>query len=278
VPARNYQSIALAPDEKRAIVQIDEGLVGLWMLDFARATLTPFATSGGSSQAAVWTPDGKRVIYRGTRNGLRNLFWRSADGMGEEERLTEKADVVQTPTSISPDGRWLTFNEEGRGHSGRGVWLLPLAAEPFAPGGEPLLFADGFDGQFAPDGRWIAYESPVSGRNETYLQPFPGPGPRQTVSIGGGESPLWARDGRELYYTLQDRLMAVSITTTGELSIGTPKLLFTGLYRDDVNANTPYAVTADGHFLRVQQVEPERSLSHIELVLGWSTQLTSPPR
>jgi serine/threonine-protein kinase len=273
LPERNYQSIALSPDGRRAIVQIDEGLVGLWVLDFARATLAPLATSGGSSQAAVWTPDGKRVIYRGTRKGLRNLFWRSADGMGEEQRLTEKADVVQTPASISPDGRWLTFNEEGRGHSGRGVWLLPLGAEPFAASGDPTLFADGFDGQFSPDGRWIAYESPVSGRSETYLQPFPGPGPRQTVSIGGGESPLWARDGRELYYTTQDKLMAASIAATDELTIGAPALVFTGRYRDDVNANTPYDVTADGHFLRVQQVEPDRPLTHIELVLGWSAQL-----
>jgi serine/threonine-protein kinase len=273
LPERNYQSIALSPDGRRAIVQIDEGIVGLWLLDFARATLAPLATSGGSSQAAVWTPDGQRVIYRGTRAGLRNLFWRFADGTGEEQRLTEKPDVVQTPTSISPDGRWLTFNEEGRGHGGRGVWLLPLGAEPFAARGAPTLFAEGFDGQFSPDGRWIAYESQLSGRSETYLQPFPGPGPRQSVSSGGGESPLWARDGRELYYTTQDKLMAVSIAATGELSIGAPELVFVGRYRDDVNANTPYAVTAEGHFLRVQQVEPDRPLTHIDLVLGWGAEL-----
>jgi len=278
LPERNYQSIALAPDGRRAIVQIEEGVVGLWVLDFARATLTPLATSGGSSQAAVWTSDGQRVLYRGTRAGWRNLFWRFADGTGEEHRLTEKPDVVQTPTSISPDGRWLAFNEEGRSHTGRGVWILPLGAEPFAATGEPTLFADGFDGQFSPDGRWIAFESPLSGRNETYLQPFPGPGPRQTVSIGGGESPRWARDGRELYYTTRDRLMAVSIPTTGELSIGAPALVFEGRYRDDVNANTPYDVTADGHFLRVQQVEPERPPTAIELVLGWSAELEAQAR
>ncbi|MEQ1892893.1 MAG: protein kinase [Planctomycetota bacterium] len=273
LPERSYQSIALSPDGRRAIVQIDEGVVGLWMLDFARMTLTPFATSGGSSQAAVWTLDGKRVIYRGTRAGLRNLFWKSADGTGEEQRLTEKPDVVQTPTSISPDGRWLAFNEEGKAHKGRGVWGLPLGTDPFAPSGEPTLLADGFDGQFSPDGRWVAFESELSGRSETYLQPFPGPGSRQTVSTGGGESPRWARDGRELYYTTLDRLMVVTIPATGELSIGAPELLFEGSYRGDVNANTPYDVTADGHFLRVQQVQPERSLTHIELVLGWSAEL-----
>lgn len=135
------------------------------------------------------------------------------------------------------------------------------------------MFADGFDGQFSPDGRWIAYESPLSGRSEVYLQPFPGPGPRQTVSTGGGESPRWARDGRELYYTTRDKLMAVMIPDTVELSIGAPQFVFEGRYRGDVNANTPYDVTADGRFLRVQQVEPDRPLTYIELVLGWSAEL-----
>ena len=273
LPERDYHSISLSPDCRRAIVQIEEGIVGLWMLDFARATLTPFATSGGSSQAAVWTPDGQRVIYRGTRAGFRNLFWRSADGTGEEQRLTEKPDVVQTPTSVSPDGRWLAFNEEGSSRTGSRVYLLPLGAEPFAAAGEQTVFVDGSNGQFSPDGRWLAYHSLLSGRNETYLLPFPGPGPRQMVSTGGGQSPRWSRDGSELYYTTLDALMAVTIPATGETSIGAPRLVFEGRYRDGMNANTPYDVTADGHFLRVQQVEPDRAMTCIELVLGWSAEL-----
>jgi Tol biopolymer transport system component/tRNA A-37 threonylcarbamoyl transferase component Bud32 len=273
LPEREYHSISLSPDGRRAIVQIEEGIVGLWLFDFARATLTPFATSGGSSQAAVWTPDGQRVIYRGTRAGFRNLFWKSADGTGDEQRLTEKPDVVQTPTSVSPDGRWLAFNEEGSSRMGSRVCLLPLGAEPFAPAGEQSAFIDGSNGQFSPDGRWLAYHSLLSGRYETYLQPFPGPGPRQTVSTGGGQSARWSRDGSELYYTTLDALMAVTVPATGEATIGAPRLVFAGRYRDSVNANTPYDVTADGHFLRIQQVETERPLTQIELVLGWSAEL-----
>lgn len=278
LPERNYQSIAPSRDGQRAIVQVDESIVGLWQLDFARATLAPFATSGGSSQAAVWAPDGARVVYRGTRVGLRNLYWKSADGTGEEHRLTEKPDVIQTPTSMSPDGRWLAFNEEGRGHGGRGVWILPLPPETSEVSGDPTLLADGFNGQFSPDGRWLAFESPISGRVEIYLQPFPGPGPRQTVSNGGGESPLWARDGHELYYTTQDKRMAVAIPANGGPSIGAPEVVSTGRHRDDVNANTPYDVTADGRFLRVQQVAPDPPLTAIELVLGWGGELDKNPR
>src|SRR4029453_19248792 len=71
---RDYQSVTISPDGRRALVQIEEGTGGLWMYDFAPQTLTPFATSGGSSQAPVWTPDGERVLYRGTRAGFRNVY------------------------------------------------------------------------------------------------------------------------------------------------------------------------------------------------------------
>ncbi len=126
------------------------------MYDFDRDTLTPIGNSAGSSQAPLWTADGARVLYRGTRKGTRNLYWRSADGSGEEERLTSKPDVVQTPTSVSADGRWLLFNEGGPNQpGGAGVWVMRLdgdrAPRPFFP--EP---AGETDGQFSPDGRWIA--------------------------------------------------------------------------------------------------------------------------
>ena len=177
-----------------------------------------------------------------------------------------------SPSGFTPDGSGLLYDRVEEDPTRRDVWWLPSSGkrEPRLLLGGP--FAKG-DAVVSPDGRWVAFESPLSGRNETYLQPFPGPGPRQTVSIGGGESPLWARDGRELYYTTRDRLMAVSIPATDELSIGAPELVFEGRYRDDVNANTPYDVTPDGRFLRVQQVEPDRPLTHIELVLGWNAEL-----
>ena len=113
MPERDYEAVALSPDGARAVLQIREGTIGLWLYDFARRTLTPFATASGSSQGAVWTPDGRRIVYRGTRQGTRNLYWRPTDGSGEEERLTTKPDVVQTPSSVSPDGEWLAYSEGG---------------------------------------------------------------------------------------------------------------------------------------------------------------------
>jgi len=269
LPERDYHSVAISPDGRQTIVQIEEGMVGLWLYDFARQTLTPFATSGGSSQAPVWTPDGKRVIYRGTRAGFRNLFWKAADGTGEEGRLTTKADVVQTPTSVSPDGHWVVFNEEGSAQTGGQIWMMPLEGEP-SPTGKPTLLVKGTNGQVSPDGKWIAYLSLVSERHEAYVQPFPGPGPRQPISTGGALSPLWSRDGSELFFTTLDELMAVDVTTTPEFSASAPRVVFEGRYRDSFNGNTPYDISADGRrFLRVQQVLPDRALTHIDVVLDW---------
>jgi hypothetical protein len=106
----DYENVMISPDGTKAIVQIREGMTTLWIYDFARNTLTPIGNSAGSCQSPVWTSDGSRIIYRGTRQGFRNAWWRSADGSGAEERLATKDDATQSPTSVSPDGHWLLFN------------------------------------------------------------------------------------------------------------------------------------------------------------------------
>ncbi len=274
---RDFQSVALSPDGRQAIVQFEEGKSGLWLCDLARATLTPFATTDGSSQAPVWTPDGKRVIYRGTRKGFRNLFWKAADGTGAEERLTTKADVVQTPTSVSPDGRWVLFQENTT--AGGAIWRLPLERMASAKTGEPMFLTDGLDGQVSPDGQWLAYISVVTGRDEIYVQPFPGPGPRVPISTGGGVSPLWSHDGKELFFETPGELLVVDVTTTPTFSASAPRVLYTGRFHDTGNGNTPFSITADGQrFLRVQQVEPDRPVTHIDLVLNWRAMLEQAAR
>src|SRR6185369_6346851 len=130
VPERDYENVTISPDGTRAIVQIREGTTNLWMYDFARNTLTSIGNSAGSSQSPVWTADGARIIYRGTRQGFRNAWWRAADGSGVEERLATKADATQSPTSVSRDGRWLLFNENSAQVAGGvSIWLMDLAGD-----------------------------------------------------------------------------------------------------------------------------------------------------
>jgi Tol biopolymer transport system component len=258
--------------------------MGLWLYDFARHTLTPFATAGGSSQAPVWTSDGRRIIYRGTRNGTRNLYWRPADGTGDEQRLTTKPGVLHTAGSASPDGRWVVFAEQGGGQSrGAGLWAARIdagGASPGSGGAEPAggsalrKLVEGANGQVSPDGRWLAYQSATSGQVDVYVVPFPDPGPRIPISVNGGSDPLWSRDGRELFYTSGDKLVAVAITSGPTLAVGPPRVLYAGRYRPSPNAVTAFSVAPDGRrFLRVQQVQPDRPVTRIEIVLNWVTQL-----
>ena len=274
LPERDYENVMISPDGTKAIVQIREGMTTLWIYDFARNTLTPLGNSSGSSQSPVWTKDGARIIYRGTRQGFRNLWWRSADGSGAEERLATKDDATQSPTSVSPDGHWLLFNENSaKSVGGVAIWLMDLAGDRTSR----LLFeqsAGESDGQFSPDGQWIAYQANVSSRQEIFVSPFPGPGPRQQVSTGGGTEPLWSRDGRELFFQNGAQLMGVAVATGAAWSSSQPHIVNEGRFLRSINGNTCWTVSRDGsRFLRIQMVEPERAITHIDLVLNWFSEV-----
>lgn len=105
-------------------------------------------------------------------------------------------------------------------------------------------------GAFSPDGKWVAYQSNESGRNEIYVRPFPGPGGQWQVSTGGGTSPRWRADGKELYYlALDSRMMAAAANTTGGRFVpGTPEVLFQA-HPYGVSVRQQYDVARDGRFL-----------------------------
>ena len=112
--------------------------------------------------------------------------------------------------------------------------------------------------QFSPKGDWIAYVSDESGRAEVYVQSYPGPGGKQLVSSGGGSEPMWNRNGRELFYRSQDRMMAVPVSTADGFSIGRPQMLFERRYASTQLPQTApyYDVTSDGQrFLMVKEAE-----------------------
>ena len=120
----------------------------------------------------------------------------------------------------------------------------------------------------------IAYQAPVSSRQEVYVSPFPGPGPRRQVSTDGGTEPLWSRDGRELFFQSGTRLMGASVTTGAAFSAGVPRVMHEGRFLSAINGNTDWTLTRDGkRFLRIQQVEPERAVTQIDVVLNFFAEL-----
>jgi serine/threonine-protein kinase len=273
LPDRTYENVAISPDERRAVVQIREATTALWIYDFGRGTLTPLATGTGSSQAPLWTPDGTRVIYRGTRQGTRNLYWIPVDGSGTEERLTSKAGVIDTPTSISSDGRTILFDEVGPDEpEGTGAWVLTLEGERASHRLFPLP-ASGRDAQLSPDGKWVAYQATVASRQEIFVAPFSGPGERRLISTNGGTESLWSRDGRELFFQNDTRLMGVTVTPGATFSASAPRVVHEGRFFATINGNTSFGVTRDGRFLRIQPVNQAPAITRIDLVLNWFSDL-----
>jgi serine/threonine-protein kinase len=274
LPERAYENVALSPDGSRAVMQIREGVTRLWIYDFGRNTLTPIGPGTGSSQAPQWTPDGKSIFYRGTRRGTRNLYRLLVDGSGGEERLTTQRGVIQTPTSLSADGRTLLYDQSGPDEpDGTGIWALRLGTDS-APRRLFPLPATGRDGQLSPDGKWVAFQATVSSRMEVFVAPFSGAGERRLISTDGGTEPLWSHDGRELFYQNGDKLMGVAVTPGATFSAGAPRVRHDGRFFRTITGNTSFSITNDGsRFLRIQPVDPFPSITHIELVLNWFAEL-----
>ena len=269
VPPQDMANTRLSPDGRRAAFNIHGATFEIGIFDFERGLLTSLTNNTTGSQAPVWSPDGRRIAFRGTRNGYRNVWIKSVDGTADEQQLT-RGDRLQTPMSWSPDGRYLLYYETDPVRA-NDIYILNMAdgrAEPLVTA--PLAQVDAL---WSPDGRWIAYTSEESGGEEVYVLPFPPTGDRWRVSTAGGADPLWSRDGRELFYRGGGKVMAVDIRTSPRFSAGTPRVLFDDTFAVSPNYMTGYSVAEDGRFLFAQPVKPDPPTSAVQVALNWFSEL-----
>ena len=182
------------------------------------------------------------------------------------------SELAASSSSVSPDGQTLAFYAPGPTTS-MVIWVVPLEGERKP---EPFLqtrFTEAAP-MFSPDGRWLAYSSNESGRNEVYVQPFPGPGGKWLISAEGGREPAWARNGRELFYRNGNKMMAVDITTEPTFRAGTRRMLFE---RPNYVSGTraDYDISPDGQrFLMLKASEQQEvALTQIHVVLNWFEEL-----
>jgi serine/threonine-protein kinase len=271
-PAQSYSSVHLSPDGSRIVVSV--GVVGnqtdVWVYDIARTILTRL-TSDFDNVFPIWTTDGKRVIYW-RRRQAGSIFWRAADGSGNEERVYEHNRQNTTATGLgswSPDGRVLVFTI-GDPVKGSDIWSLSLDGDRKP---KPVIQTQFTEGQSAlsPDGRWLAYTSNSSGRNEVYVQPFPDLAAKWQISAEGGNEPKWAPNGRELFYRIGDKMMLVDVRTQPNFQPQPARILFEGIY---VAGTGSYVVAPDGqHFLMIKQDQSSTFLTEARVVLGWAEEL-----
>ena len=263
----------MSPDGKRVVLyRTIDGNNDLWMVDTNRGVLSRFTFDPANEINPIWSPDGTRVIFGVNRSGVFDIYQKLVDASAAVTPLLLKPPMNKAPTDWSLDGRFILFRTLDFA-TGYDIWAAPTdgAREPFPVVHTPF---NERDGQFSPDGRWIAYQSDESGQFDIYLRSFPDPKNQIRVSATGGAQVRWRRDGKELFYiTLDNRLMSVSIrqSKTGAPEVGVPTPLFTTRVGGAMLGprKQQYVVSLDGQQFLMNTVTAESS-SPLKVVLNWN--------
>jgi Tol biopolymer transport system component len=268
-----------------------EGLpFDIWIYDLARDLRVRLTTDAGVDHNPIWSPDGSRVVFDSHRTSgspgnlatPSTFYEKPANGATPETvLLPADPDASQSPRDWSRDGRYIVFAKMKLSAVAPtwNLWVLPVTGDkkvfPYRSGAfnEP-------EAALSPNGRWLAFTSSESGRNEVVIQPFPDPsGGRWQISSDGGAYPRWRRDGRELYYLdAKGRLMAVTVNADAaafEVHESTPLFQTTlrPLQGGQGSSLFPYDATADGtRFLFSMPVGPG-GVEPIGVIVNWTAML-----
>jgi Tol biopolymer transport system component len=240
-----YRTLAISPDGKRVAAERTDPQTqnrDIWLLDVANGAAARFTSDPGWDAFPTWSPDGSRIVFTSNRSGVYDLYRKASSGAGSEELLYQSTEG-KGPNSWSPDGRFLIYYSLGQP-----THLRLLATDgPADRKPTPLVDAQfsSVTGRFSPDGRWIAYTSNESGKNEISVRSFDAAsgsaGNPVVVTSGGGRTPLWRGDGKELFYITPDgTATALEVKAGPTFQTGVPKALFqvpSGLLFWDVSPN-----------------------------------------
>jgi dipeptidyl aminopeptidase/acylaminoacyl peptidase len=270
----NFTDIALSPDGGRAAVAAP-GTDGeqLWVKQLPRGPLSRLTFGGSTNTRPTWTPDGRRIAFISSRSGRRNAWIQRADGSAEAESLLAHPTQVDE-VAFTPDGRRAVVRYGSGGVDGNRNLFLLVPGAAAAP--TPLVAGrfEEFGADVSPDGRWFAYVSDESGRNEVYVRRLDDPGAGKTqVSIDGAGEPRWAHDGRELFFRSNRGEMLVADVTPGDaFSARPPRLLFTSINTvQDVNHHGYDVAADDQRFAMI--VNTLNDVGELVLVLNWFDEL-----
>ncbi len=246
--ARDYAFPRVSPDGRQlAVVMGALDRRDVWLYDLGSQTMTRLTSEGGLNDRPEWTPDGKRVLYRSDRDTRSAIWWRPADLSAPAVPLIKGALIDVFEGVVSPDMRTVVYQLDT---AGADIYYRSLSGDSTAHAIAANQTAIETMPRLSPDGRWVAFITNESGRDEVVVQPFPGPGGRVQVSAGGGSEPVWSRDGRRLFYRGDGRFMAAVLSAGANPVVMSRDTLFTDTFQYASNPHANYDVMADGtHFV-----------------------------
>jgi eukaryotic-like serine/threonine-protein kinase len=221
----DFSSLALSPNGLLLAITVRTiGGLQVWLRDLNHGSVRRLTLDGNTNSEPVWRPDGQAISFVSRAPGRTTIFTVPADGSAAPEHLLD-VDGGVSDLQWSPDGVWLVLRHTGAAdrdvvafRPGTDTVLTPVAAAIGVEESSPRL---------SHDGRWLAYVSDETGRNEVFVRPFPGDGPKQQVSLDGGEQPRWARSGRELFFRdASNQMTAVQLQMGATIVVGARRSLF----------------------------------------------------
>jgi Tol biopolymer transport system component/predicted Ser/Thr protein kinase len=272
-----YEDVRISPDGGKVAVALRDPSHGqnldVWVLDASRGTGSRITAERTDEFDPAWFPDGERLVYISDHVGFYDLYERPASGGAEKILVRTKQDKL-LPT-ISPDGRHLLYSVSKGAISTRVLTPLSGGSDSLQLSGDSRFSEE--HPEISPDGLWTAFDSSESGQREVYVQPLPG-GPKRQVSIGGGQTPVWNRNGSELFYPARDgMLMSVPLRlAAGRLETGEPQPLFLlrlGVSGEVQYSRHPYDVSPDGQRFLVVRRAPDTEADSAVVVTNWTAVL-----
>ncbi len=270
---RDYQSPRFSPDGTRIAFAHSGTLTSdVSVYDVRGRTLSRLTTGSGGNPE--WYADGRRILFDRPATATAGLLWQPADGSALPEQLHPKLPSgVGIPSSpvLSPDQTTIAFAAPAGSQRTNIYYFKPGVDDVARP-----WVASSFDDvspRFSPDGKWMAYVSNESGKDEVFVRPFPGPGSRVQVSSGVGTEPVWSRDGGRIYYRSGQRVIEADVATGAVFSFGARRSAFslTTLAQDEFRGSASYDVSPEGQ--RIVFAQPTGSEQKLVVIQNCFTEV-----
>ncbi len=269
----SFLQVALSPDGRQiAIARNVAGESQIWVKQLTTGAFNRLSFDVTNSDRPVWYPDGQRVAFLATRNNVRGVWGRRADGSDSVTPLSPPG-LRLDEVALDPLGRYRVFRTEGGGLGSRRLLILRAGVDSVA---HPLVASqfDNYAMTISPDGNWIAYASNESGHSDVYVRPFPSvDSARFAISASGGMEPMWRRDGKELFFrNARGDMYAVPVTTGRHFTHGSPTVLFSHPGLATQEFHRAYDVHPDGkRFLMLSSGGGDTPV--LNLIFNWPNEL-----